>query len=331
MTAFQQALDGLRSHKNLLLEVDLEPLQGTRFQPTGFPELGPALYRTPQGETLLVESPQSMANRLELTCWDDEAKDLVAELKGLSYVRVVDENGEYLTSTIVESHRLNSPYILEATDKSFRERLKKELAVLNIGPVDLRRLAEVVAGYDVNSLVHGLFLAKKDLAGGRLRIPRALSAFIEAYGVYEAPSGGVKFDHMNPSGDTAKGFGHVPFARQEFAADRIVAYFNLDLGQIRDYRLGREAEDLLVGLSLYKIAAFLESGLRLRTACYLKLKDGIRAVEPEGWQMPNLEAIRSALPGLVEGAKALFADPPVTEVLYSRKDLVKSNKKKASE
>lgn len=50
----------------LLMEARLKPLQGTRFQPTGFPNLGPATYDGPDGNRmLLVESAQSMANRLE--------------------------------------------------------------------------------------------------------------------------------------------------------------------------------------------------------------------------------------------------------------------------
>ncbi len=327
MTSAREAIGKLLSSDNLLMEVELEPLQGTRFQPTGFPELGPALYRTPKGETLLVESPQSMANRLEVTCWDDARDELVEALQGISYVRVVDEDGRYLTSTITESHRLNSPYILEAKGKKFFARLKEELALLDTGPVDYHVLAQVVARYDINSLLHGLFLAKGDLAGGRLRVPRALSAFIEAYGVYEASSGGVKFDHVNPQGDTSKGFGHVPFARQEFSAEQIVAWFNLDLRQIRSYRLGRAAEELLVVLGLYKIRAFLESGLRLRTACYLQVKDGVGVTRPEGWQLPSLDALGQLLPSVISEASGLFADPPVTEVVFPKTEIQKQSKK----
>ena len=91
--------------------------------------------------------------------------------------------------------------------------------------------------YDVGSLIHGVFLAKKDLAGGRLRVARALSAFIEASGASVAASGGVKNDHVNPSGDTKSGFGNVPFSRDEYVAERIDCYINLDLAQIRGYGL----------------------------------------------------------------------------------------------
>lgn len=37
------------------------------------------------------------------------------------------------------------------------------------------------------------------------------------------------WDEVDPSGDMKKGFGHVPFLRDEYTARRITAYFNLDL------------------------------------------------------------------------------------------------------
>ncbi|MFN9286800.1 MAG: type I-U CRISPR-associated protein Cas7, partial [Planctomyces sp.] len=89
-------------------------------------------------------------------------------------------------------------------------------------------------------------------AGGRLRVSRALSAFIEASGVRVAASGGVKNDHVNPSGVTKEGYGNVPFARDEYVADSIVCHVNLDLAQIRGYGLGADAENLLILLSLYR-------------------------------------------------------------------------------
>ena len=63
----------------LLMSAELRPVQGSRFQPTGFPNLGPAVYATPDGsgQTVLVESAQSMANRLEAVCWDEAEDDWV--------------------------------------------------------------------------------------------------------------------------------------------------------------------------------------------------------------------------------------------------------------
>jgi CRISPR-associated protein Csb1 len=112
----------------ILIEADLKPLQGTRFQPTGFPDLGHATYRTADGtEMLLVESAQSVANRLETVCWDAEEGDLVEPLRGLPYIRVITPQGEVLTNSLLEAHRINSPYILEGADKSVMEALSKEL------------------------------------------------------------------------------------------------------------------------------------------------------------------------------------------------------------
>ena len=46
---------------NRLIEADLAPAQGTRFQPTGFPNLGHATYRLHDGtQMLLIESAQSV-------------------------------------------------------------------------------------------------------------------------------------------------------------------------------------------------------------------------------------------------------------------------------
>jgi CRISPR-associated protein Csb1 len=290
-------LTALADTNRLLFNVPLAPLQGSRFQPTGFPDLGAAVYLGRGVDCLLVESAQSMANRLEMTIWDEGRNDLIPEAAGLSYVRVNDSDGNYLTSSITEAHRLNSPYIIEGKDKTFLDQLKKNLHVLADGPINRRLLTETVLRYDVNSLLHGLFLAKKDLAGGRLRIARALSAFIEAEQVQTANSGGVKNDHVNPSGDTGRGFGNVPFHREEYTADRITAYFNLDLGQIRGYGLGSKAEDLLILLAMYKMRTLLDGDLRLRTACDFKVTaDSIDAEGLAAFTLPSRQELAEALP-----------------------------------
>lgn len=307
-------LTPLATAHRLLFAIPLEPLQGHRFQPTGFPGLGAATYQTPNGPCLLVESTQSMANRLESTVWDDAAQDLVAPLRGLSHVRV-RRNGAFLTDTILESHRLNSPYLLEGSDKSFFNTLRDELGVLETGPVDRRKLAETLLKYDIGSLLHGVFLAKKDLAGGRLRVARAMSAFIEADGVQVAPSGGVKNDHVNPSGDTKAGFGNVPFARDEYTAERITLYVNIDLAQIRGYGLGDDAERLLTLLALYKLRALLDGNLRLRTACDLKVAvNPIRATRPDNFTLPSLDDLREALPSAIAACAHRMT---VTEVSFN--------------
>lgn len=307
-------LDRLAGHPRLLVEVELEPLQGTRFQPTGFPDLGAATYRTHDGrEMLLVESAQSMANRLESVCWDEAICDVPEALRGISYLSV-RRGQEHLTNSLLESHRLNSPYILESKDRTFFERLKAELGAGEVGRPDGAKLAKVLFKYDVNALLHGVFLAKKELAGGSLRLPRALGAFIEAKDVTVAASGGVKKDDVNPRGEAAKGFGHVPFHREEYTG-ALKAFFNLDLAQIRSYRLGTAAERMLVGLALYKILRFLDRGLRLRSACDLRASNATVSM-PSGLSLPTFDAVRQALPSLIRAASPGLASPPVTVVAF---------------
>ena len=321
-TSFSELSDVSR----LLLEAELTPVQGQRFQPTGFPNLGAANYILPDGtEMLLVESAQSMANRLEAVCWDDVGEDLVAELQGMPYVRVVDKNSNLITNSILEAHRLNSPYILEGKDKSFFDKLKEETGSLDFGAVNIREVAKVVLRYDPSSVLHGVFFSKKDLAGGRLRLLRLLSAFVEAKGVKPAESGGVKIDHVSPQKsasyqqekDNYKGFANVIYHRTEYVAKSITAYFSLDLVSLRNYNLGAEVEEFFTALSLWKIKRFLSTGLRFRTACDLAAKE-LTATNPDGWTIPSDEEL---LASIEQGMKycqenGLFAKPPITEVVW---------------
>ena len=116
----------LSTAPRLLLEVGLRPAQGERFQPTGFADLGAAQYTTPAGKKmLLVESAQSVANRLERAVIDGDSVDLRSELSGLPYVRVelTGQGQGIATSSLVEAHRLNSPFIV--THRTFAEAFKE--------------------------------------------------------------------------------------------------------------------------------------------------------------------------------------------------------------
>lgn len=306
----------LKDQPRLLLQAKLKPIQGSRFQPTGFPDLGAATFDAPgDKKMLLVESAQSMANRLEMVCWDTVGNDWIAALKGLPVVVVTDKAGKPLTNSVLEAHRLNSPYILEGNDKSFFQTLRAELDVAEKGIVDIRKLTAALLKYDVNALLHGIFLAKKEIAGGRMRLPRALTAFIEAEDISVAASGGVKNDAVNPSGDTGKGFGNVPFHREEFTGS-ITAFFNLDLALIRGFGLGAEVETLLVALALFKIQRFLRDGLRLRTACDLEMDGDLIVQRPKDFTMPTLAELEKELPALIKAASSGYATPAVTIVKF---------------
>ena len=316
----------LKNQPRLLLEATLKPLQGERFQATGFADLGAALYTLPDGtKKLLVESAQSVANRLEMTIWDESNDKLIPEMDGLAYIQV-KKDGKNFTNSILEAHRINSPYILEGKQKAVLDQLKREAAGFEIGPVNLRDLSRLIFKYDPNAILHGVFLAKKELAGGRLRLARALSGFIEATDVNIAESGGVKNDRVNPSGDTKQGFGNVPFHRTEFTAREMKAYFNLDLALLRGYGLGEDATNLLISLALFKIRRFLLSGLRLRSACDLEVLGDLTATRPPGFAVPSDEQLLIACKELIGRCKHIFPDPPVTMVNWEED---KSKKRKA--
>lgn len=316
-------LDQLANAQRLLFAIPLKPVLGSRFQPTGFPGLGAATFQTKDGACLLVESAQSMANRLELTIWDEANNSLKPDLKGLSHVVVKRADGSFLTDSILEAHRLNSPYVLNAKQDGalFFETLGKRLNAFETGPIDRKALSVALLGLDASCLIHGLFLSaninKKTLAGGRLRVARALSAFIEADGVRVAASGGVKNDHVNPSGDTKAGFGNVPFARDEFTAERITLYVNLDLVQIRGYGLSAEVERMLVLLALYKLRALLDGNLRLRTACDLCVDSNhVIATMPTDFELPELAVLADDLKTAIHKC---MGQMDVTELSYLEK------------
>lgn len=317
MTTFE-----LPSSARYLLAAELKPLQGQKFQPTGFPDVGAGVFKTPSNqEFLAVESHQSVANRLESAIWDDATQDLIAPAKGLSYVKIVDENDAFLTASVLEAHRLNSVYVEKSTlgEKSFSDVLKSEIGFDANRPFSRDQLVKVLAKYDVGCLLHGVFL---ESIAGVLRIPRTLSGFIEAENIQRVQTGGVKNDRVQATkdedaGQTAStGFGNVPFHRTDFVAEKIIAYFNLDLDQVRSYRLGKDMESLLFALSVMKIQRFLARGLRLRTACDL---ESVGVTVRGGGQLPSGDDAESALPDLVAkvAKSGLFASPAITKTTFA--------------
>ena len=313
----------LNGAPRLLMEAKLKPLQGHRFQPTGFAHLGPARYTLPDGtEMLLVESVQSVANRMELACWDGAAEDLIAELRGLPYIKITDAGDGHLSNSLLEAHRINSEYVMKESrrvlrtdgerkveDKPFKEEFAAEIGYQKDGRVDWKKFYGGLLKYDPNSLIHGCFLEE---IGGRLRATRSLSGFIEATGVAVAESGGVKNNIVQPK--LTGGEGNVPFPRTEFTAREIKAYFNLDLALLRGYGLPAQATKLLIALSLFKIRRFLSTGLRLRTACDLELDGDLTVTRPNGWTLPGEDELLKETQQLIRACERHFADPPITEV-----------------
>jgi len=299
-----------------LFDVELQPAVGTRFQPTGFPDIGTALFDRPRrnGEetewdkALIVESAQSMANRLEATAWDESVNEPVDVFEGLPYVRVVHEqDDEYLTSSRTEAHRLASAFIKDGVldGKEGRAAIRERLGLRDDRPLAPRDVARAVFALDPFCLIHGVFFAEPATVWpGQPKIARVLTAFVEAVDVRRADSGGVKKDHVRHSlgeavGGTAEGYGTVPFHRTEWTAGRIVASFSIDLGQIASYGLGEPASDLLEATALWEIRTLLEGGLRFRTACDLLPLNG-EISGRDGAPLPTAGELEGHMRGLVQ-------------------------------
>jgi CRISPR-associated protein Csb1 len=328
----------LANAPRLLMDCELKPLQGDRFQPTGFADLGPARYTRPDGtEMLLVESAQSVANRLEVAACQDDKRTLLAELDGLPFVKGT-QNGEMLTASYLEAHRLSSPYVL---DKEWAAKLAGEMALRDNFPLNERTISKTLFKYDPSTLLHGVWLSLKEykdvFSGGRVRVTRSLSGFIEAEGVIPAEHGGTKFDknfaRTEENADASTGYGTMPFHRSDFVAAKTTAYFNLDLALLRGYGLESDATKLLIALALFKIQRFLKTGLRLRTACDLEPKaGGLRATRPANFAIPDDDSLLNECKALIAKCKqaSLFAAKPITEVKWQPpKGKPKANKSDA--
>ncbi|MDP2661108.1 MAG: type I-U CRISPR-associated protein Cas7, partial [Dehalococcoidia bacterium] len=273
---------------------------------------------------------------------DDGRDGLQFLLEGMPYVRVKLWDSVQTTNSILEAHRLNSPYIMN--DDTFKNKLREKANLPEhskskkqgsdeeesggAGLFDQRAFAKAAFYYDPCSVLHGVFATKLD---GRARLQRCLSSFIEASNVEMSSSGGVKNDRVAPAPKALKavgldvgaqeGYGNVPFHRTEFTAESMIVYFSLDLVQIQAYGLGADAEGFLITLALWKIRRFLETGLRLRTACDLDILDDLKVIRPVGFQAPQTTELEKDLPQLIAkcAGQGLFANPPVTDIAFQGK------------
>ncbi len=283
----------------ILVDVLLEPAIGSRFQPTGFPDLGHAEFQRPNGAaSLLVESEQSMANHLEGTLWDDATSKPIELIASLPHVRVVRDDGSFVTSSRVEAHRLASAFIKGSTNCGVKmiDVIRDRLGLSDDTLLDHRRIAREVFRLDPIALLHGVFFADSKWPG-QPKIARAVTAFIEAEGVQRVESGGVKKDAVRHaiaegSGGSSEGYGTVPFARTAWTAERIVASFSIDLKQIRSYGLGDAASAFLADLAQFEMRSLLDDGMRLRTACDL-MPTTQSIIDKAGDPLPSLNELEA--------------------------------------
>lgn len=314
---------------------NLRPVLGSMFQPTGFPDIGAAEFTRFDGDkevkSLLVESVQSMANRLEATAWDTPGKEPVAAVGGLPYIRVVRVGtDEFLTSSRLEPHRVFSAYIQDSVwdgERGDRELIRR-LGIAAETPLDYPSMCREIMRLDPFSVLHGVFFAGKTKpVKGRSAWPaqpkftRAISGVVEAHHVVRAISGGRKSDLVRhalgeddgESSGTAEGYGSVPFHRTEWTAKAIRASFIVDTELLRSYGLPQPVTELLETLALWEIRALLDGGMRLRTACDLELAGGIDG------DLPGADELTTRLAELIPQGREVFGDGGPLTVEWSGK------------
>lgn len=359
----------LKGESPLVLTATLQPIVGDRFQPAGFPEIGHVIYKAPRkdGSTenvCIVDSAASMANHLESVCQRGAHDlDLVEDLQGMPYIRCVtgaldgdklpSNKREVVVTSLTEGHRLASNYFFGArknrkwngkgaqrvaddgsiANVSFGDELAKPAffgiqsdgeSIAHPPPHRWWSVFKTIFELDPNSLVHGVLFTE-----WQIKIPRALTAHLEAFGAGRVDRSGVKFDRL---GKTTSG--QPIFAVDDATAESIRATFVLDISLIRSFgRTKKEGDketplglsipqqEFLVALALWKIQKLLESPFRFRSGCHLRrttLKSG-------GQQVEIAVAIKEAIKTAAFRSEKTIDDKPklpiITDVFWPRDEL----------
>lgn len=164
--------------------------------------------------------------------------------------------------------------------------------------------------YDPNALVHGVLFPK-----WQIKIPRVLTAHLEAFGAARVDRSGVKFDRL---GKTTSG--QPIFAVDDATASEIRATFILDIALVKSFGrkngdeqrgLTEKQQEFLVALALWKIDRLLASPFRFRSGCHLQLKSLKKGESEIAFDVNIKDAITSAG----------FEAQPVTDVYWSSDEL----------
>lgn len=292
-------VDRLLEHDRVIIEASLTLANGNFFQPTGFPDIGACVFVDKAGRRrCLVESEQSMANRLEAVCMQPPGTWRAPFAGKLPILRVSDASGGLLATNLTEPHRLSSSYVLEGTlgnGSKLQDVLRDRLGVSTDGkrwPLDKRsELSRVVFAFDPAAMLHGFQFMQWSAVG--LRQQRLLHARMEAVlaGDTDVHYGMVKVDAIEPESSSQKmgNKGQSIAHKARLVPDSISATFEIDVMGLRERRLVAEdtkansaAQKFLLALALWKIRQFLadqpafdartgqvERSLRLRSDCSL--------------------------------------------------------------
>lgn len=294
MTTQNDLFEKLWKENYVCIKANLVPRDDKPYiQPTGFPDIGACLFTDKDGaRRCLVESEQSMTNRLEAVCMTD-AGEWCQGWQSLPLIRVTDTDGNLLATNLTEPHRIASSYILEgkANGKAFKDVLWPAIGIVGAGdterlPLNGRsKLDRTLFAVDPAALLHGFQFVQTKFVG--LRQPRILHSRLEATlaGDEEMNYGMVKVDSIEPESAAEKGAnkGQSIAPKSRVIWKDITATFELDLLSLKNLHIEEEHKKFLLRLALWKIGAFLSDSpafdarsrqilpaLRLRADCHLK-------------------------------------------------------------
>jgi CRISPR-associated protein Csb1 len=339
-------LETLYEEDWVVITTSLEIANGRFIQPTGFPDIGPCIYRDKEGKRwCLVESEQSMANRLEAVCMKDPGV-WVEELEGLPVIAVRDRDGKLLTTNLCEPHRIASSYIVEGVrdgGQTMKQLFETKLGLKDGGafwPLDKRsELENLVFALDPAALLHGFQFVQWKFVG--LRQTRLLHARLEAE-LAEEPEvhyGMVKSDWIEPESARQEraNKGQSIAAKSRVVPKDILASFEIDVSGLKSLALDEMQKKFLLGLALWKVGALLKdrpafdsrsrqilSSLRLRADCHLRCKsvswsagdvsrdvtqEDLTGALPQRPAWPDFETLaKKALEGASEKAESANSD-----------------------
>ncbi len=279
-------IDNFFAEDRVVITAELEPTTGNFIQPTGFPDIGACVYVGPDGRRhCLVESEQSMSNRLEAVCMEAGGGWRVPLAGKLPIIKVMDKDDNLVATNLTEPHRIASSYILEGTWKikaangdakadqnSYKPDSLEKILGNKLGLADKKQktwaldkrsdLTKWVFALDPAAILHGFQFMQWSAVG--LRQQRLLHARLEAdlAGDSDVHYGMVKTDWTGekPSGDH-NNRGQSIAAKERLVPESITATFEIDILGLREKSLAAEnndgAQKFLLGLALWKIRQFL--------------------------------------------------------------------------
>lgn len=158
----------------------------------------------------------------------------------------------------------------------------------------------------------------------QIKIPRFLTAHLEALGAGRVDRSGVKFDRL---GKTTSG--QPIFAVDDAVAQRIRATFILDISLVRSFGrddngnsrgLNRKQKEFLIALALWKIQRLVGTPFRYRSGCHLGLREGGLKVNGKP---ANIEVDIGAA---IQNADFGDASSRITDIYWPREELYREGK-----